>query len=340
MSKRKNILQLLTLSTTTHSVKTAERQHTLEKLRQRRTRPAQSAIDQMYELFPVVTSGWSTASEEHPTHNEDALLIDETTGLFAVFDGVGGSEAAEIASQTAVQATTQTWHGWLRPQPRRRKGYAWLVDRGAYDLSSLVEKLVLEADEQVRTEGAQRAGTHDLSTTVALAAFCKQPGTHHYTMVSAHVGDSRIYLLRGQEYLQRLTSDDGFLTKLIGSKMINQECALHIDQAMREDELTDLEKVYFRLRGGITQALGNPVAPMVHTNQTTVKPGDRVLLCTDGIHDNLTDEEIESTLRNSPRTACARVLVERSRERSREDFTRTIRAKPDDMSAIVLTCRF
>jgi PPM family protein phosphatase len=334
-------MHLLTFGTNTHSiVKTAKRQHTQPKLRQRRTRLVQPAIDHMYELFPVVTSQWSTASEEHPTCNEDSLLVDETTGLFAVFDGVGGSEAAEIASQTAVQATTQTWHGMGSLRPRRRKGYTWLVDRGAYDLSSLLVQVVLEADEQVRTEGAQRAGTHDLATTVALAAFCKQPGTNLYTMVSAHVGDSRIYLLHGQERLQRLTSDDGLLTKLIENQMIDEEHALRIDQAMCADQLTDVEYRYFRLRGGITQALGNPMAPMVHTNKTTIKPGDRVLLCTDGIHDNLTDQEIESILRNSPRTACARVLVERSRERSREDFTRTVRAKPDDMSAIVLACRF
>jgi len=306
----------------------------------RTKRQAQSAIHPIHEQSPFVYSHRSTANERHPTRNEDSILVDEMTGLFAVFDGVGGSSAAEIASQTAVRAATQTWRGMLRKYQPRRKGYKMLEDCGTYDLSSMLEQVVLEADEQVRTEGAERAGTDDLATTVALVAFCKQPGTNHYTMVSAHVGDSRIYLLSGQEHLQRLTNDDGFLTKLIENQIINEDHALHIDQAMRVDELADIEYRYFRLRGGITQALGGPNAPTVHINKTTIKPADRILLCTDGIHDNLTDEEIEAILRNNPRTSTARVLVEDSRERSHEDCTQTVRAKPDDMSAIVLTCRF
>ena len=303
-------------------------------------RQAQLATHHNHEQSPFVYSQRSMANERHPTRNEDSILTDEMTGLFAVFDGVGGSAAAEIASQTAVKATTQTWRGMLRQYQRRRKGYTMLEDCEMYDTAAMLERLVLEADEQVRTEGAQRAGTDDLATTVALAAFCKQPGTNHYAMVSAHVGDSRIYLLRGEEPLQRLTSDDGFLTKLIENQIINEQHALRIDQAMRVNQLTDIEYRYFRLRGGITQALGGPIAPIVHINKLTIKPGDRILLCTDGIHDNLTDEEIESILRNNPRTSTARVLVEYSRKRSREDYTKTIRAKPDDMSAIVLTCRF
>jgi protein phosphatase len=294
----------------------------------------------MYEQSPLVYSHRSTANERHPTRNEDSILIDEMNGLFAVFDGVGGSSAGEIASQTAVQAATQAWRSIVKQHKRRRKGHTMLEDCETYDIASMLEQLILQADDQVRTEGAQRAGTDDLATTVALAAFCKQPGTNYYTMISAHVGDSRIYLLREQEHLQRLTSDDGFLTKLVENEIINEEHALRIDQAMRVDELTDIEYRYFRLRGGITQALGGPIAPTVHINKTTIKPADRILLCTDGIHDNLTDEEIESILRNNPRTSAARVLIEHSRKRSHEDCTQTIRAKPDDMSAIVLTCRF
>ncbi|MDQ6661962.1 MAG: SpoIIE family protein phosphatase, partial [Chloroflexota bacterium] len=105
-------------------------------------------------------------------------------------------------------------------------------------------------------------------------------------------------------------------------------------------DLSDTELNYFRLRGGITQALGGPVPPTIHIDSISISPGDRVLLCTDGIHDNLTDEEIEEILRTGPRTTVARILVERSIERSHQERDSTIRAKPDDMSAVVLTCRF
>jgi serine/threonine protein phosphatase PrpC len=109
---------------------------------------------------------------------------------------------------------------------------------------------------------------------------------------------------------------------------------------MRSEQLSDTEISYFRLRGGITQALGGPMPPIIHIDEIIVHPGDRILLCTDGIHDNLTDDEIEQVLRTSPRNAAARVLVERAILRSHEERSMTVRAKPDDMSAIVLTCRF
>jgi protein phosphatase len=204
----------------------------------------------------------------------------------------------------------------------------------------MLEQIIAEADELVRTEGAERAGTDDLATTVALATFCKDSTEQGYTMIYAHVGDSRIYLLRENESLKRLTVDDGLLGRLVENDLVSEEDALRIDQTMNVEQLTDVELSYFRLRGGITQALGGPLPPMIHVDSTPVYPGDRILLCTDGIHDNLTDAEIEEIVRATPRFAIARLLVERAIERSRQERSETIRAKPDDMSAIVLTCRF
>ncbi|WP_161977071.1 PP2C family protein-serine/threonine phosphatase [Dictyobacter kobayashii] len=299
-----------------------------------------TTIHHLHKRSPFATSSRSIANERHPTRNEDSMIIDELGGLFAVFDGVGGSAAAEIASQTAAHSTRQAWKRILTRERNRRKIYTFLEDCSKRDLCEILEKLILEADEQVRTSGAQRAGTDDLATTVALAAFCGQPGSHDYMMVYAHVGDSRIYLLRGDERIKRLTHDDGLLTKLVENQIVNEYHAFRIDQAMRADQLSEVEYSYFRLRGGITQALGGPIPPTIHTDKISIRPGDRILLCTDGIHDNLTDEEIEDILRTSPRPSAARVLVESARQRSHEDRSQTIRSKPDDMSAIVMTCRF
>lgn len=279
------------------------------------------------------------ACERHPERNEDSILIDQPGGLAGVFDGVGGSAAGEIASQTAAHAAHQRWRQILEKEQKKRKIPTFLENCDKLNLCTILEDLIRDADEQVRTAGAQRAGTDDLATTVALAAFCRQSETRDYTMVFAHVGDSRIYLLREDEPLKRLTNDDGLLAKLIENQIINETDAFRIDQAMIIEQLSDTEISYFRLRGGITQALGGPLPPSIHIDQVTIQPGDRILLCTDGIHDNLTDAEIEEILRKEPRTTAARILVERSLERS-HDRSNTVRAKPDDMSAIVLTCRF
>lgn len=289
---------------------------------------------------PFTIASYSVANERHPTRNEDSLFVDEVSGVAAVFDGVGGSAAGEIASRMATLATQQGWRRILSHAQKQRRIHSILEDCDDLNLCTALLNLLLEADDQVRTQGAKRAGTDDLATTVALAAFCRQPEPGNYTMVHAHVGDSRIYLLQGDERLKRLTNDDGLLAKLVENQIVNEAEALRIDQAMHTNQLSDVELSYFKLRGGITQALGGPLPPTIHTNQTTIHPGDRILLCTDGIHDNLIDEEIEDILRNTPRTTTARTLVEYSILRSHQDRSATVRAKPDDMSAVVLTCRF
>ena len=292
------------------------------------------------ELTPLLFAKHTIPCERHPNRNEDSIVVDERSGLAAVFDGVGGSAAGQIASQTAVRATYQGWRRVLEQLQKRRKVYDLIDNPGDDFLCSVLEHLVQSADDLVRTEGAHRAGTDDLATTVAMAAICREPKTRGYTLYYAHVGDSRVYLQRENEPLQRLTNDDGLLAKLVENHVVKDEDAHRIDQAMRADQLSDMEFSYFRLRGGITQALGGPVPPTIHTSQIAVIPGDRILLCTDGIHDNLTDEEIEAILRGSPRTSTARLLVEHSLQRSRQERSVTVRAKPDDMSAIVMTCRF
>lgn len=292
------------------------------------------------KLASFTFASHSVACERHPDRNEDSIVTDERRGLAAVFDGVGGSAAGEVASRIAARTAHEMWKQILLTGQKGRKVQSILEDCNAIDLCAELERIILEADERVRTDGKLRAGTDDLATTVAIAALCRNANKKSYTLVFAHVGDSRIYLLPYGGSLKRLTSDDGLLAKLVENQVVDDVDALKIDQAMRADELTETEFSYFRLRGGITQALGGPIQPMIHTTQISITPGDRVLLCTDGIHDNLTDVEIEAILRSEARTTSARLLVERSIERSHQDRHVTIRSKPDDMSAIVMTCRF
>jgi PPM family protein phosphatase len=290
--------------------------------------------------LPFEIAGYSIPCERHPQQNEDSFLIDQHSGLVAVFDGVGGSAAGEIASQAAKRATLQGWKGALGQIHKGYKVRRFLEDCDTVDFCILLQHLIEHADELIRTDGVREAGTDDLATTVAIAALCRHNGNNEFSMVYAHVGDSRVYLLRKDEPLNRLTIDDGLLGKLVENEMVNAEDAHRIDQAMHAEDLTDAELSYFRLRGGITQALGGPLPPEIHIDQISISIGDRILLCTDGIHDNLTDLEIEEILRKAPRNAAARLLVEHALLRSREERLVTIRAKPDDMTAIVITRRF
>ena len=292
------------------------------------------------EHLPFKITGYSIPCERHPQRNEDSFLIEQHSGIAAVFDGVGGSAAGEIAAQTGKRATLRGWRAALRQIHRGRNIQRYLEDCEKDDLHTLLQHLIEHADELIRTEGVREAGTDDLATTVAIATLCRHSEKNEYTMFYAHVGDSRVYLLREQEPIKRLTNDDGLLGRLVENQLVDEADAHRIDQATHTDELSDAEFSYFRLRGGITQALGGPFPPTIHIDQAPILIGDRILLCTDGIHDNLTDLEIEEILRKAPRNAAARLLVEHALLRSREERQVTIRAKPDDMSAIVMTRRY
>ncbi len=286
-------------------------------------------------ILPFHITGYSIPCERHPGRNEDSFLLDQTNGLMAVFDGVGGSAAGEVASQTAQRATRQRWKEALQTFNKSLHARRVLASCDKIDFSTLLQQLLEYADEEVRTDGAHLAGTTDLATTVAIAALCQRDKDLY--MFYAHVGDSRAYVLPEQAPLRRLTIDDGLLGRLVENQMMTEDDARRIDQAMHSSELNDLELSYFKHRGGITQALGGPLRPNIHIDQTPIAVGDRVLLCTDGIHDNLTDYEIEKILRHTPRNLAARYLVEHALLRSRQERLATIRAKPDDMSAIVMT---
>lgn len=323
-------------------------------------------------MAPFTFARATKAHEGHPERNEDTILVDDQRALAAVFDGVGGSEGGEVASRLGARTIRGAWKRFLQQrQPEHSSELLKLND----DLSiePILCDLVQEAQNAINAEGERRAekarkaratlakeengdaeekaGGEEPKeqeepkesypeTTVAAALLCRQVGADVYVLGVAHVGDSRVYLLREGQPLQRLTRDDGYFTLKIEDSTINEEDALRIDQATDADQLNDNEREIFHKRNGITQSLGhreykkNPT-PIIHTAQTTVMPGDRILLCSDGIHDNLTDSEIEAILRQAARTTVARHLVQSAIDRSHEEC---LRAKKDDMSAIVITC--
>src|SRR6266566_4099387 len=74
------------------------------------------------DLLPLKIVGYSIACERHSLRNEDSYFIEENSGLAAVFDGVGGSAAGEVASQTAKRATLHGWKQALRQIYKRQRG--------------------------------------------------------------------------------------------------------------------------------------------------------------------------------------------------------------------------
>ena len=301
-----------------------------------------------YALSPFTFARYSVPHEKHPERNEDALLSDPEHGFAAIFDGVGGGPG-HIASRMAARYMRKGWRNILaQAQP-----HATLAEESdEFDIPEMLRQLILATNEQICTKGmrqaeveAKKAAVNEKehpkrpSTTMALAVFCLRRDGISYNMIYAHVGDSRIYLLRANEGLQRLTSDDGYFSILLENGVLNESDILRIDQALYPDELDQTERSYFDKRNGITQALGLPTLN-IHLAQTVIGPGDRILLCTDGLHDNLRDVEIADMLKYGTRTTVAKLLVGSAIKRSHEDSTTTIRAKADDISALVVTCNY
>ncbi|HEY7356140.1 MAG TPA: protein phosphatase 2C domain-containing protein [Ktedonobacterales bacterium] len=266
---------------------------------------------------------WSTVpSEDHPDSNEDAVLIDTTLDLVAVFDGVGGYEGGEVASRIAQHAVLTTW----RDQAAAVRNLA--------DVRAVMRETVLEADRQVRDAVDRQPELTGMATTAIIAKLW-EAADHRRMLVHGHVGDSRLYVLRARGLLERVTVDDGILSTHVAVGLISEEEALIIDQAENWQDLDERQKRYFYQRGLITQAIGGRGDPEVHVGQVELYPGDRVLVCSDGIHDNLTEAEIAEVLRKNGRND-GDALVRAARKRSQRGLQATMRSKPDDMSAVVI----
>lgn len=190
--------------------------------------------------------------------NEDAALIlgDEHAGIALVADGMGGHEAGEIASGLVIEQFRRAFPT-LPATPLAME--TWFRDN------------VELANEQV-LEFAKQSNLVMMGTTIAGVCW------HDETIVIVHIGDSRVYALRGGT-LQQLTEDHSYVNVL---KQLG--------------ELTEEEMRIHPKRNIITRAIGSKehVEPDL---QVFADPEfDTILICTDGLTTHLTDEAIKHAL--------------------------------------------
>ena len=201
------------------------------------------------------------------SHNEDSIGTDAEIGLAVLADGMGGYNAGEVASGIAVaMLSTEMKQALENHEPLA-------IDSTG---ETLAEKFVRENSAKANAAIYQTAKSQPqyagMGTTLVVALFFDN------RMTVGHIGDSRLYRLRGDAF-EQVTRDHSLLQEQIDSGMITKEQAR-----------------YSQNKNLVTRAVG--IDPEVETEVHTysVEPGDIYLLCSDGLSDMVQDEDIHSTL--------------------------------------------
>lgn len=181
------------------------------------------------------------------------------------------------------------------------------------------------------------------ATTASIAKLIERPdgGTD---MVYGHVGDSRIYVLKKDGKIEQVTKDQGGFEEAIKPEIgiLTKEEADTLEQAtdpkileqkFGKDRAKDLQKFFPQLRRSVTQGLGltEKISPQIGV--VKLEAGERVLFTSDGVHDNLTNQEIEQLLKGGSSAEAAQKIVAAAMARTAEG---TMRSKRDDKTAVVL----
>lgn len=221
------------------------------------------------------------------TLNEDSVLTIETNriqqsvsqplGVYIVADGMGGHAAGEVASSTIVNAIAQKALTDLFPTQ--------VMQSAAEDRSDWLRQAVETANKAVY-DLRKSAGTDMGSTLVSVVL----DGNKAYV---AHVGDSRVYLVNVQG-IRQLTTDHSLVERLVATHQITREEARHHPQ-----------------RNVVYRTVGDKAKVEVELTTHTLKPGDFVLLCSDGLSGMVEDTLIHQIVMNaaSPQAACDELIA-------------------------------
>jgi len=211
-------------------------------------------------------------SQTHPgmvrSHNEDSVALDAACGLVVLADGMGGYNAGEVASGIAVSVVATEICQRLQDASPTDRDEASGEELGAQLLRDNIRKANASIFQAAQSQ-PQYAG---MGTTIVSGLF------YDNRVVVGHVGDSRMYRLRG-ETLETVTRDHSLLQEQIDGGMISVEDA-------RLSKNKNL----------VTRAVGidAEVEPEIHVHDVQV--GDIYLLCSDGLNDMVEDEDIQATL--------------------------------------------
>src|SRR5437763_1139963 len=220
-------------------------------------------------------------SDKRPL-NEDSYLADPARGIFVVADGVGGADAGEIASQTAVDVLNDAF---------RQK----ITD--GEDVEDLMELAIQRANSSIHQMALDNPRFSIMATTVVALHLEGNRAT------SGHVGDSRLYRVTPDGKLHRETEDHSI-----------------VEEEVRAGRMTPEQAANHPSKNVISRALGAEDSVEADMKTIEVEDGSAFLLCTDGITRHLPDNELRDLLTSdaTPAQLCEE-MKRRCYERGAED---------------------
>ena len=261
-----------------------------------------SSLRQIIKSPGVVRSlrqlvGYGTDVGRLRDHNEDyvskfSLGLEQIPGtpeigLYIVADGMGGHQAGEKASESVIKDVVinriQEKIQQLQSVPKLKRATVRLDD--ILTPGEILHEAILQAN-QVLVNVRKSASGSDRGTTITAALIIGDKCT------VANVGDSRTYLLRRKQ-LEQITEDHSVVAKLVASKSI------------KPSEVRSHPK-----RNQILRTLGDNPQVEVDLFEKTLEPGDKLLLCSDGLWEMVLDDEMEKILNDArtPQSACDHLI--------------------------------
>lgn len=201
------------------------------------------------------------------SNNEDSLIVIEPK-TFVVADGMGGAQAGEVASQTLVEVVKN----FLSKTP------------APWDENILAQAILL-ANDKILNMARRNDNLSGMGTTATILSL---DGTRAYM---AHVGDSRLYRLRGSHF-EQLTEDHSYVETLV-----------------RRGEISAEEARVHPMKNVLTQAVGALANLKIDTANFPIERGDIFLLCTDGLTNMVDDATVAKILQTAANPAEALIDV-------------------------------
>lgn len=250
---------------------------------------------------------WAVAT--HPglrrDSNEDAYAARPDLGLFLVADGMGGHAAGEVASKVTAD-TIEAFANDTRARDLNRTWPFPFEPSLSVDANRLKATFRL-ANRQVAQRMESQQELRGMATT-ASAVIVEETAAGEVRAAIGHVGDSRVYLYRGGA-LRQLTDDHSW-----------------VGEQIRSGVMSDADARRHPWRNVVTRAISGGADPEVDVIEMPLEPGDKLLLCSDGLSGVVAAEEIERILAGDDLEQACQALMAAANEAG----------GPDNITAVVI----